>query len=189
VPSLHWNDLHLRSADDYLLHNRLLQVTGQLSKRLIGPTVKKLRLIWYSLSQKYFKMGKLWAIQLSSLVQFQVRRHTLCILSCKEVFRFDVRATVHNYKFPYNKPTRCINFSKFILKWNSTCFVLFLCPSLGVSHCAHNNVICHTCLLTACKRDQDDPACKLLANLYDIYHCCVYSEKLLMMDRETVRNM
>jgi len=29
----------------------------------------------------------------------------------------------------------------------------------------------------------------LLANLYDIYHCCVYSEKLLMMDRGTVRNM
>jgi len=30
---------------------------------------------------------------------------------------------------------------------------------------------------------------KLSANLYDIYHCCVYSEKLLMMDRVTVRNM
>jgi hypothetical protein len=28
-----------------------------------------------------------------------------------------------------------------------------------------------------------DAACKLSANLYDIYHCCVYSEKLLMMDR------
>jgi len=26
-------------------------------------------------------------------------------------------------------------------------------------------------------------------NLYDVYHCCVYSEKLLMMDRVTVRNM
>jgi len=25
--------------------------------------------------------------------------------------------------------------------------------------------------------------------LYDIYHYCVYSEKLLMMDRGTVRNM
>jgi len=25
--------------------------------------------------------------------------------------------------------------------------------------------------------------------LYDIYHCCVYSEKILMMDRGTVRNM
>ena len=42
-------------------------------------------------------------------------------------------------------------------------------------------------LLTA---DPDpDPASKLSANLYDIYHCCVYSEKLLMMDRGTVRNM
>jgi len=28
----------------------------------------------------------------------------------------------------------------------------------------------------------------LLANC-DIYHCCVYSEKLLMMDRGTVRTM
>ena len=34
-----------------------------------------------------------------------------------------------------------------------------------------------------------DPARKLSANLYDIYHCCVYSEKLLMMVRGTVRNM
>jgi len=25
--------------------------------------------------------------------------------------------------------------------------------------------------------------------LYEIYHCCVYSEKLLMVDRGTVRNM
>jgi len=30
---------------------------------------------------------------------------------------------------------------------------------------------------------------KLSANLCDIYRCCVYSEKLLMMDRGTVRNM
>ena len=30
---------------------------------------------------------------------------------------------------------------------------------------------------------------KLSANLYDIYHCCVCNEKLLMMDRGTVRNM
>ena len=31
-------------------------------------------------------------------------------------------------------------------------------------------------------------ASRLPANMYDIYHCCVYSEKLLMMDRETPRN-
>ena len=29
----------------------------------------------------------------------------------------------------------------------------------------------------------------LSANLYDIYHCCVYRVKLQMMDEETVRNM
>jgi len=33
------------------------------------------------------------------------------------------------------------------------------------------------------------PAHRLSANLYDIYHCCIYSEKLLMMDSGTVQNM
>jgi hypothetical protein len=35
-------------------------------------------------------------------------------------------------------------------------------------------------------RDYVMEARKLSANLYGIYHCCVYSEKLLMMDRGTV---
>jgi len=26
-------------------------------------------------------------------------------------------------------------------------------------------------------------------NMYDIYHCCVYSEELRMMDKGSVRNM
>ena len=30
---------------------------------------------------------------------------------------------------------------------------------------------------------------ELAPKLYDIYYCCVYSEKLLLMDRGTVRNM
>ena len=34
-----------------------------------------------------------------------------------------------------------------------------------------------------------DPARKLSENMYEIYHSCVYSEKLLMMDRGSVRNM
>jgi hypothetical protein len=47
-------------------------------------------------------------------------------------------------------------------------------------------------LLTACEQDQDgtafhpDPARKMFAKLYDIYHYCVYGEKLPMMDRGTV---
>jgi hypothetical protein len=51
------------------------------------------------------------------------------------------------------------------------------CPSSGVFHYTHSNGIYHTGLLTACEQDQDgtkfypDP------------------EKLLMMERGTVRNM
>jgi len=39
------------------------------------------------------------------------------------------------------------------------------------------------------KEFRSDPARKLSADLYDIYHCCVYSEKFLMMDGGAVRNM
>jgi len=56
--------------------------------------------------------------------------------------------------------------------------------------------ICHAgyadCLLAKIGMElqlHSDPARKLSANLYDIYHCCVYSEKLLMVDRGTVQNM
>ena len=52
----------------------------------------------------------------------------------------------------------------------------------------HNSGICHTGLLTACEQFRPDSARKLSANLYDIHHCCVYSEKLLM-DGGTVRNI
>jgi len=50
-------------------------------------------------------------------------------------------------------------------------------------------------LLTACEQDQYETGSVLIllancnCNIYDIYNCCVYSEKLLMMDRGTVRNM
>jgi len=84
------------------------------------------------------------------------------------------------------------------VEWNSTCFGQFLCPSSGVFHCTHSNIICHTGLLTAWQRAGSGQNCsstlillavKLSANLYDIYHYCVYSEKLLMMDRGTARSM
>jgi len=46
------------------------------------------------------------------------------------------------------------------------------------------------CLRAASGRFHPAPADrKLSANLYDTQHCCVYSEKLLMMDRGTIRNM
>jgi hypothetical protein len=40
------------------------------------------------------------------------------------------------------------------------------------------------------RMESPDPvARKLSAKLYDKCHCCVYSEKLMMKDRGTVRNM
>ena len=86
---------------------------------------------------------------------------------------------LYKNKFLTIKPTRCTYFSNLFLKWNSTCFGQFLCPSSGVFHCTHSNGIhvCHTGLLTACEQDQDgtpwvadrmdlngfhpDPACKM----------------------------
>ena len=108
------------------------------------------------------------------------------------LYRRPLSATQWN-NFLIIKRTRCTNFSNLFLERNSTCFGQFLCPSSGVFQCTHSSGICHTGLLTACEQDQDgtakqfhpDPAHKL----YDIYHCCVCSEKLLVMDRGTVRNM
>ena len=68
-------------------------------------------------------------------------------------------------KFLIIKPTRCTNLSKFY-SWNET---LHVSETSSVHHQEIFTV--HT------------------TNLYDIYHCYVYSEKLLMMDRGTVRNM
>jgi len=72
--------------------------------------------------------------------------------------------TVHRDKFLKIKPSRCTNFSNLFLEWNSTCFGQFLCPSAGVFRCTHSNGMCHT-------------------------SCRVYSKKLLMMDKKTVKNM
>jgi hypothetical protein len=91
------------------------------------------------------------------------------------------------------KPTRCTNYSNLFLELNSTCFGKLLCPSSGIFHCKHSSGLCHTGLLTAFEQGQNeyhpDPARKLSAKMCDIYHCSVYREKLLMIDRGTVRNM
>jgi hypothetical protein len=90
------------------------------------------------------------------------------------------------------KPTTCTNFSN--LFWNE---ILHVSDSSSVHrqefftvHTAMVYVI-QVCrqLVSRIRMLHPDPAHKLSTNLYDIYHCCVYSEKLLTMDRGTVRNM
>ena len=80
-------------------------------------------------------------------------------------------------------------FPKFIF-WNKT---LRVSDSSSVHHqeffAVHTAMVYVMQLVGRIGTFHPDPAHKLSTNLYDIYHCCVYSEKLLMMDRGTVRNM
>ena len=93
------------------------------------------------------------------------------------VYIFDVHVTVHRIKFPIIKPTRFTNFSILFLKWNSACFGQFLCLSSGVFYCTHSSGITYRFADSRIRMFHPDPAHKLSANLYDIYHCCVYSKK------------
>ena len=94
------------------------------------------------------------------------------------------------------KPTRCTNFKKCILSWNSTCFGQFVCLSSGVYslytqqwymsysfvdssqagpwwNCSSIMVLFESCLQTSMT--------------YTIAECTM--NKLVMIDRRTVRNM
>jgi len=58
-------------------------------------------------------------------------------------------------------------------------------------HVSDSSSVHHQEFLTVhrIRMEHPNPARKLSTNLYDINLCCVYSEKLLMMDGGTVRNM
>jgi len=96
---------------------------------------------------------------------------------------------MHRVKLPIIKPTKCANFSN--LFWNET---LHVSDSSSVHHqeffAVHTTVVyvIQVCLQLA-SRIRMEPARKLSAYLFDIYHCWVYSEKLLMMDGGTARNL
>ena len=77
------------------------------------------------------------------------------------------------------KPTICTNFSNLFFWLNLYVFravPLFIIGSFSLYTQQYIQVCWQLAL-------------KLSANLYDLYHCCVYSEILLMMDRGTVCNM
>jgi hypothetical protein len=83
---------------------------------------------------------------------------------------------------PIVKPTRRTSFKNLFIFSNT----LHASDGLSVHHQEFFTV--HTETVYAIVF-HPDPARKLLANLYDIYQCRVHSEKLLMMDGKTVRNM
>jgi hypothetical protein len=93
---------------------------------------------------------------------------------------------------PIIKPTRCTKLLNLFLSWNSTCFGQFLCPSSGVYHCTHSNryMSYRLCWLLASRIRMElvfQQAVNITCTTYT--YCYVYSARLLMMGRETVRNM
>jgi len=79
------------------------------------------------------------------------------------IFYFSyVQVTVHRDKFLIIKPTRCTNFSN--LFWNESL------------HVSDSSSVHHQELFTVHTAMSYRSADSLLADLYDIYHCCVYSE-------------
>ena len=114
-------------------------------------------------------MNSIQQLMAVSNCRAQTARDTI-LRCCKITTTFDIHVTVHRDKFLIIKPTRCTNFSNFIFGMK-----LYMFRTVPLS------IIRSFSLYTQ--------QWYMSANLYDIYHCCVYSEKLLMMDRRTVRNM
>ena len=135
---------------------------------------------------------------------------TLSETRMKQRVAFVVHVTVHRDKFLIIKPTRRTNFSNLLLLLLSSSsssssssslllllLLLYVSDSSSVHHqeffTVHTAVVyvIEVCwqLASRIRMEHPDPARKLSANLYDIYHCCVYSEKLRMMDRGTFWNM
>ena len=81
-----------------------------------------------------------------------------------------------SYKYLIIEPTGCTNFSIFFFYFGMQLYmfrtVLLSIISFPLYFC------CWWCTPPATELNQfhPDPARKLSANLYDLYHCCVYSE-------------
>jgi hypothetical protein len=131
--------------------------------------------------------------KLKKNIKNQLKRNTVWRKKQIFFFGFDVHVTVHRAKLLIIKPTWCIDFSK-LLFWKEN---LYVSDSSSVHHQEFFTV--HTAMvyvIQVCRQLESrirmfhpDPARKLSANLCDVKHCCVYSGKLLTMDRGTVRNM
>ena len=140
--------------------------------------------------QAHFLLAVQWWFILFLLVFLCPSPAIICSFECS-VF---LLAFLRNHGFAtYNKKKLGALISQ-IYFWNKT---LHLSDNSSVHHqeffTVHTAMVyfIYVCWLLASRirTGRPDPARKLSANIYEIYHCCVYSEKLLMMDRGIVRNM
>ena len=106
------------------------------------------------------------------LTSIPLQRTLLKSKKDKQNLRFSLQCC-EGFRFLLIKPIRCTNFSNLFLEWNSTCFRQFLCPSTGIFFTAHTTMVYVIQCASRIRTERPDPAC----TLYDIYHCCVCSEK------------
>jgi hypothetical protein len=144
-------------------------------------------MVWFGLAVLWVMTNSLlcWQHSLgaSFMQQVIIRQTTRCHKAqdgITHLLRADILKT-----FCMIKPTRCANFSNLFLKWNSTCFRQFLCPSSGVIHCTISNGICHT----------DEMAFHLIHDTsqqhyrWTVPEAFKYSYVLLMMGERVAPNM
>ena len=141
-----------------------------------------------------------WTEELSEICRVSLQNKSEKLV---HLFGFIIRNSViwrscdrASWQISYNETNRCTNLSD--LFWRE---ILHVSDSSSVHHqelfTVHTAMVyvIQVCWQLASRIRMElnqfhpDPACKLSTNLYDIYNCCVYSEKLLMMDRGTLRNM
>jgi len=129
--------------------------------------------------------------QFLSLVNFSAVKEKHIMKDSKTDTRFSGRTS---WKILIIEPTRCTNFSNLFLEkiymFRTGPLSIIRSFSLNTQELYMSYRFADS-LRAGSGRNQflPGPARKLSAKLYDIYHWCVYSEKLLMMDRGTVRNM
>jgi hypothetical protein len=139
-------------------------------------------LIWLDVWTKSFEeenspvLFKTFFIFISAILVWFLLNYDLYVCIRIYLNKFDVHVTVHRGKFIILKPTRCTDFSN--LFWNEN---LRISDSSSVHHQEVFNL--HTAMVYVVQ------ICRQLACLQAVCNCCVYSEKLLIMDRGIVRNM
>jgi len=118
--------------------------------------------------------------KLMHLVGFIIRMYGILLPNCMFLYLCCLQQYIY---FVHVK----LIYSFSIYFWNKT---LHVSDSSSVHHQEFFTVYtAMVCVLQVCWQFARRLSRKLSANLYDIYHCCVYSAKPLMMDIETVRNM
>ena len=127
------------------------------------------------------KIGHASVLRVVFVTQFvfakNLRKFLMALIKSQTYYCFCVILFAANFLNRLcNKTNYMHQFHKFILSWNSTCFGQFVCPSSGVYSLYTQQWYMWYRFVDSFRAGAYAPARKLSTNVYDIYHCWVYSE-------------